>query len=502
MRFNRIDLAYECKNKHMRDRDILKIITEAFMQRVNKNGLIKCDAESVIGECTVGGRYRLLKDSGKTLRGIGRVYRARALDIYTGRRVELHIYSAEDGGMLMREADITSALEGIGEGREGYASVPALIDAHLPDGDAEPFGYLVYPCDTGTVTLGAYLERHDADPEVAYSALLAAADTLIYASELGIFHGLLCERTVVIHESTRSYTLEGFGVYDEISFDDDAERAKVLLRRIDRRFGARVRRLLPIRRRASEAISALERVKRRGSRAEAEQTSKTSKTPKPTEPKSARRAIAVSQRLSPLARALSCVCMLCLAAILSGVILIDAKLFGTDGSREVEIPSLVGLVYGGYDAEDNVYILKDGEGRTTRLDADIFKLEVSGSDEYAEPPLIEAGSVNGTVICQEPEASRRGKAIPGKSRAEIGITVLKDKNLNGSEVELEALGIYGSSIERAEALLARYGITVDRAVRYNKSIPEGTVYYVSDTGTGARIGGTVRLYVSGGEAQH
>lgn len=468
------------------------------MQKVNKSKCAAKDTDDCLSECTVGGRYRLLYRKGGSPHGISDARRAKATDIYTGKRVELHIYSAEDGGMLMREADITSALEGVGEGSGKYASVPVPIDAHLADGDAEPFGYLVYPDGCDTVTLGDYLARPDIDPDMAYYALRATANTLTYAAELGIFHGLFCERTVQINERTGKYTLAGLGLYDDISFDDDAERARALLARIDKSvpMRARARRHSEARQSAAEAVQALGRVKRRA---------KTVPTPIHAEPPKSRRA---PKRSPTLAGAMAALCMICLALMLSGAILVDAKLFGTEKSLEVDIPPLVGLVYGGYDAEGNVYVLTDRDGNRTELDAEIFKLNVSGSDEYAEPPSFAAlemtfgaGTANGTVICQEPAASRTGKAIPGKSRAEIGITVLRDKNLNGSEVELESLGIYGLDIDRAESLLARYNITVDRVVRYNRSIPRGRVYSAPDSGKSARVGDTVRLYVSGGEAE-
>lgn len=473
------------------------------MRKSKINRQTSCKDDRFFGDVTVGERYRLLSRDERALGGVCETSQMRAVDAYTGKRVELHIYSAEDNEKLMREADVTSALEAVGDGRTDYAAVPALVDAHIADKDTDYFGYLVYSCDIGAVTLGDYLADPNVDADVAYSALLGAVNTLIYAADIGIFHGLLSERAITIqhNEDRLSYTLKGFGVYGNICFDDDIERVLDLLAKIDKRVGVRARRRSRKRRYLLTSVQTLKRVKSRSMPQKAE----------PTRKKERLAPITMIRPYTAFARVLSVICFFCMAALLSGYILLDAKLFGTDMVRDVDIPPLVGLVYDGYDAENNVYILTDRAGGETRLDADVFDISVFGSDEYSDfrsqlsfdVPVelsFAHGAVNGTVLRQYPTASQTRKATPGKSKAIIGITVLRDENVNGSEVDLESLGIFGLDIEYAESLLSKYDITVDRAVRYNKSIPKGTVYAVSENGSGAHIGGTVRLYVSGGAA--
>lgn len=474
-------------------------------RRINKQD--RRGGDRFFGNVTVGERYRLLSRDEKALNGVREVSRMRAIDAYTGKSVVLHIYSADDNEKLMREADVVSALETVGDGRTYYAAVPTLVDAHIADDVADYFGYLVYSCDSGTVTLGEYLADADADAEVAYSALLGAVNTLIYAADMGIFHGLLSERTITIRRDADdlSYAVQGFGVYGDISFDDDAERVLDLLSRIDRCVGTKARRRSRKRRYILSALQTLKRVKLQS------HLSQTSENVRKIRKKERSATVGSPKYRTAFARAASVVCFLCFAVLLSGYIMLDAKLFGTDTPRTVDIPSLVGLVYGGYDAENNVYVLTDGEGSEIQLDADIFDISVSGSDEYRDFQFQQSfdilnelsfakGAVNGTVLRQFPAASQTRKATPGKNKAIIGITVLRDRNVSGTEVDLESLGIFGLDIEYVESLLSRYNITVDRTVRYNKSIPKGTVYSVSEGSSGARIGGTVRLYVSGGEA--
>lgn len=459
-------------------------------------------------DVTVGERYKLLSRDENALNGIRKVSRMRALDAYTGKSVVLHIYSAEDNEKLMREADVVSALDSVGDGRTDYATVPTLVDAHIADDDADCFGYLVYACDPCAVTLGEYLSDPDVDADVAYSALLGAVNTLIYAADMGIFHGLLSERTITISRDADevSYAVQGFGVYEDISFDDDTERVSDLLSRIDRCVGMKARRRSRKRRYLLSALQTLKRIKSHSHLSQiSENTRKMHKKGKSAT------VIGSPKHRTVFARAASTVCFFCLAVLLSGYIMLDAKLFGIDTPRTVDIPSLVGLIYDGYDVENNVYVLTDREGGEMRLDADVFDVSVSGSDEYrdfkfqssfdisGELPFAD-GAVNGTVLRQSPAASLTRKTIPGKNKASIAITVLRDKNVSGTEVNLESLGIFGLDIEYAESLLARYNITVDRTVRYNKSIPKGTVYAVPEGSSGAKIGGTVRLYVSGGEA--
>lgn len=475
-------------------------------RRLNKED--RRDGGCFFEDVTVGERYKLLSKDKNELNGIRKVSRMRALDAYTGKSVILHIYSAEDNERLMREADVVSALESVGDGRTDYATVPALVDAHISDDDADCFGYLVYSCDPGTVTLGEYLSDPDVDADVAYSALLGVVNTLIYAADIGIFHGLLSERTITIHRDADevSYAVQGFGAYDDISFDDDTERVSDLLSRIDRCVGMKARRRSRKRRYLLSALQTLKRIKSQSRLSQAsENTRKVRK-----EKKNATMSVK-PKHCTAFVRAASVVCFLCLTVLLSGYIALDAKLFGVDIPRTVDIPSLVGLVYDGYDAENNVYILTDRAGGEMRLDADVFDISVSGSDEYRDfkfQPSFDIsdelsfadGAVNGTVLRQCPAANLTRKTIPRKNKASIAITVLRDKNVSGTEVDLESLGIFGLDIEYAESLLARYNITVDRTVRYNKSIPKGTVYAVPEESFGARIGGTVRLYVSGGEA--
>lgn len=476
-------------------------------RRLNKQD--RRGGDRFFGDVTVGERYKLLSRDENALNGIRKVSRMRALDTYTGKSVVLHIYSAEDNERLMREADVVSALETVGDGRTDYATVPTLVDAHIADdGGTDCFGYLVYSCDPGAVTLGEYLSDPDVDADVAYAALLGTVNTLIYAADIGIFHGLLSERMITVCRDTDtvSYAVQGFGVYEDISFDDDTERALDLLSKIDRCVGSKARRRSRKRRYLLSALQTLKRIKSQSRLSEAYENIRKI-------PKKEKNATVLGSPIhrTVFVRAASVVCFICLAVLLSGYIALDAKLFGVDIPRTVDIPSLVGLVYDGYDSENNVYILTDREGTKIKLDADVFDISVSGSDEYRDlqfrtsfDDLCELsfadGAVNGTVLTQCPAASLTRKAIPRKNKASILITVLRDKNVSGTEVDLESLGIFGLDIEYAESLLSRYNITVDRTVRYNKSIPKGTVYAVPEESFGARIGGTVRLYVSGGEA--